>query len=250
MFQYRGCAVLLVMAAASVGNAAETLVFPAVVHAAGLQAALALASTITLLYALFVFIYVPETINRSIESIYDDICLDKNKLDEEAGKRKRSTALSDEKYNSIQNVDVDSERFKSRANFENKNNDKVLKTVSAASILPVLIEESVKTNCINALVENKDNDNIFKEYNKITFYVKNQLDNVLKIVQEKSDEDNIQNPKSSILSSDVSNSDIIIVCDEKNNDSDVNNVIQTNVTSEQTLNIKEQCLEETQCTCL
>lgn len=106
MFQYRGCAVLLVTAAASAGNAAETLLFPSVVRAAGLWAALALGAAATLLYALFAVVYIPETRNRSPEDIYDAIC--PKSPDEEAGETQSSKpTTNDEDSVVIAGADVD-----------------------------------------------------------------------------------------------------------------------------------------------
>ncbi|XP_038218588.1 facilitated trehalose transporter Tret1-like [Zerene cesonia] len=70
-YQYRGCALMLVTAAACLGNAVEVAVFPVVAACGGLQAALALAAALTLAYATFASFAVPETRLKTPEDIYE-----------------------------------------------------------------------------------------------------------------------------------------------------------------------------------
>ncbi|CAG4939866.1 unnamed protein product [Colias eurytheme] len=70
-YQYRGCALMLVTAAACLGNAVEVGIFPIVASYGGLKAALALAASLTLAYAVFTTVAVPETRLKTPEEIYD-----------------------------------------------------------------------------------------------------------------------------------------------------------------------------------
>ncbi|XP_072948394.1 uncharacterized protein [Epargyreus clarus] len=92
-YEYRGCALMLITAAACAGNAVEVGVFPAAAAAGGLRAALALAAALTLAYALFALLAVPETKGRTPEEIYEILyptkTIDPEALDiEDENKRK------------------------------------------------------------------------------------------------------------------------------------------------------------------
>ncbi|XP_046973634.1 solute carrier family 2, facilitated glucose transporter member 8-like, partial [Vanessa cardui] len=69
-YQYRSCAQMLVTAGGCAGNALEVALFPLAAAAGGLRGALALAAALTLAYALFAALLVPETRARSPEQIY------------------------------------------------------------------------------------------------------------------------------------------------------------------------------------
>ncbi|XP_064075063.1 solute carrier family 2, facilitated glucose transporter member 8-like [Vanessa tameamea] len=68
-YQYRSCAQMLVTAGGCAGNALEVALFP-LAAAGGLRGALALAAALTLAYALFAALLVPETRGRTPEQIY------------------------------------------------------------------------------------------------------------------------------------------------------------------------------------
>ncbi|CAG9570560.1 unnamed protein product [Danaus chrysippus] len=81
-YEYSGCAVMLATAGACAGNAVEVLLFPLVVSVGGLVSSLTLASLLTFLYTVFVYLAVPETKDRTPEQIYEVICprlVNKNK---------------------------------------------------------------------------------------------------------------------------------------------------------------------------
>ncbi|XP_050356284.1 solute carrier family 2, facilitated glucose transporter member 8-like [Nymphalis io] len=69
-YQYRSCALMLVSAGGCAGNALEVALFPLAATAGGLRGALGLAAALTLAYALFAALLVPETRGRSPEQIY------------------------------------------------------------------------------------------------------------------------------------------------------------------------------------
>ncbi|CAH2251916.1 jg13817 [Pararge aegeria aegeria] len=84
-YQYRGCASMLITAGASIGNAIEVAVFPAIVAVGGLRAGLILTAIITLSYAIFAFFAIPETRGRTPEEIYNVIYPIKETKDCESG---------------------------------------------------------------------------------------------------------------------------------------------------------------------
>ncbi|CAB3244810.1 unnamed protein product [Arctia plantaginis] len=72
-YEYRGCAVLLISALASLGNAVEVVVFPLVAVQAGLPVALTLSATLTLSLTVYAMWRVPETRGRTTAEIYDKL---------------------------------------------------------------------------------------------------------------------------------------------------------------------------------
>ncbi|KAM3956831.1 LOW QUALITY PROTEIN: putative metabolite transport protein CsbC [Aphomia sociella] len=76
-YQYRSCATMLVTATINVANIIEVTAFPAVAYFGGLSTALALSAVMTLMYALFATLAIPETRGRSPEEIYKTMCRDR-----------------------------------------------------------------------------------------------------------------------------------------------------------------------------
>ncbi|XP_047519935.1 sugar transporter ERD6-like 2 isoform X2 [Pieris napi] len=72
--RYRGCATMLMITGACLGNAIEVVMFPAVVVHSGVAASLLTAAALSLAYAIFTTIAVPETRLKTPEQIYDAIC--------------------------------------------------------------------------------------------------------------------------------------------------------------------------------
>ncbi|XP_047519936.1 sugar transporter ERD6-like 2 isoform X3 [Pieris napi] len=73
-YEYRGCATMLMITGACLGNAIEVVMFPAVVVHSGVAASLLTAAALSLAYAIFTTIAVPETRLKTPEQIYDAIC--------------------------------------------------------------------------------------------------------------------------------------------------------------------------------
>ncbi|XP_049880352.1 probable metabolite transport protein CsbC, partial [Pectinophora gossypiella] len=77
-YRYRGCALIVATAAAAGGNALEVAIFGAV-GMYGVPPAVALAAALTLAYAAFAALALPETRGRDPQQIYDVICPLKHK---------------------------------------------------------------------------------------------------------------------------------------------------------------------------
>ncbi|XP_041977041.1 probable metabolite transport protein CsbC [Aricia agestis] len=72
-YEFRGCALMLATAFASAGNTFESAIFPGAVAVGGLTAALGLGAAMTLAYAIFAVLSVPETKDLTPEEIYQII---------------------------------------------------------------------------------------------------------------------------------------------------------------------------------